>query len=224
MFFISYATLYHRELTADLDFANGLAVTGNDSLSTGHGDSRQFARTQALWDGSGYAVAWSIERSSSDSSGAVFFGRWDRDLGVLQSRILVDSAPRDGALGLTWDGALYHLAYIRQSGADYDVVIRSISPTGTMGTPTVLAADVTNDRWQTPTLETDGRFLFVTYVEADGTGVLDVLDPSDHSSLERLELGSVWAPRVTIAPSGGNGVVLYTTASAGTWIRPFELD
>ena len=224
VFFVSYGTLYHRELTADLSFANGRSVTSNDVLSSGHGDSRQFARTQALWDGSGYAVAWSIERSTSDSSGAVFFGRWDRDLGVLQSRIMVDSAPRDGALGLTWDGAVYHLAYIRQTGADYDVVVRSISPTGTVGTPTVLAADVTNDRWQTPTLETDGRFLFATHIEADGTAVLDVLDPSDHRSVERLELGAVWAPRVTVAPSGGNGVVLYTTATNGTWIRPFELD
>jgi hypothetical protein len=47
-FFVSYAAVYFRELTEDLEFANGGGPTMNSLVAGGYGDTRQSARTRAL--------------------------------------------------------------------------------------------------------------------------------------------------------------------------------
>lgn len=220
VFFVSYSRLYHRELNADLSFANGLPGRGNaDLLASGYGDSRQFARTQGLWDGSRYAVAWAIKRSPSDSNGALFFRRWDRTLTPVGGVVDLGAAQTSQSIGMAFDGAAYHLLYSRPvTGGGNEVVLRAIAGAAP---ERVLATNTGYGRY-TGDLAFDGRYLFATYVDDRDHALLDVLDPGDHSSVVQYDLGVAQMARVTISPTGGEGAVVYTTPE-GTYMLPFSL-
>jgi hypothetical protein len=216
-FFVSYSALYFRELEDDLTFTNGLDGTTHTSLSSGHNDTRQSATTRAIWDGSGYAVAWNIGRATSDATPTVFFGRWGRDLSVLQARIEVDDTRSSSELDLVFDGTQYHLAYIDRNGTHWDVVLRTISSSGTLGTRTVVLSSMDSAN-RSPSLAFDGANLLLAYEEGtSGVSHLEVRRPVDHALLESYDLSGS-QPRVDILPSTAEGVVLYTR-SGSTYVR-----
>jgi hypothetical protein len=218
-FFISYSALFYRELTEDLELANGGGAYDNTSVASGYGDTRQSARTRAIWDGDGHAVAWSLEDASS-SALTLYFGRWDADLGVLQAPITVDPSTSSN-IGLVWDGSVYHLAYVQVRGAERDLVLRAVERDGTLGERTVLVGDIPS--WITePSLGWDGRALLVAWGGgADGyEGVLEVRSAADHSLAETVDLGHAGRPRIAVRPETAEAVVLYERSDRpGTYIR-----
>ena len=223
-FFISYSALYYQEITADLDFAGGGTATSHVLLAGGYGDTRQSARTRAIWDGDAYAVAWSLE-APGEGPLTLYFGRWSRDLAPLLDPTTIDlTASR--LIGLVFDGERYHLAYVRVDGARRDLVLRAIEPDGTLGERTVLAAD-TPSTWTEPSLAFDGRELLVTWAGGAGAdeGVLEARATLDHSLVERVELGRVMSPRVAADAGRGDALLIYTRDDApGTYLRQLHLD
>ncbi len=223
-FFVSYSALYHREITPDLRFADGLGPTAADPLATGYYDTRERARTRAVWDGDGYALAFIIGAPSTATS-TLYFGRWARDAGRLLAPVAVDPAP-PSTIGLVEAGGRYHISHVRQSGPDRDLVLRAVDPGGSLGpaTPLVLRAE---SNLTEPSMAFDGRSLLVAYAAgpAGDEAVLELRSPADHSLLETHDLGHAVQPRVAASPATGEALVTYTrTDRPGTYLRPLFLD
>lgn len=215
-FFISYTSLYFREVSPNMTFTNGDTPTTHTLLSSGHFDSRSATSTATVWDGSGYATAWSIGRSPTDSTHTLFFARWDRSLNVLQARIEVDEAHFSNALGLVWDGTRYHLLYHQRDGANRNLVLRAVESDGSLSARTVVMSGANFST--VPALAIDDRHLLLAF-EPPSTGVIEVevRRVDDHSLVERYEVeGS--APRISVDAQTGDGVLLYLRGG-NTWIR-----
>jgi hypothetical protein len=221
-FFISYSALYFRELNDDLTFTNGLDATTHTTLSMGHYDTRQSATTRAIWDGTGYAVAWQIGRTAADGTPYVYFARWGRDLSVLQARLEVDDTRSSSEIDLVFDGSQYHLAYVDRNGSRYDVVLRTVSSTGTLGARTVVHSSMDSST-RSPSLAFDGANLLLAWEGASsGSSHLEVRDPSDHTILESYDVAGS-QPRVDVNATTGEGVLLHTRGGA-TYVVPFVVN
>lgn len=218
-FFISYNALYHRELTEDLEFADGGTGTTHDLLSSGHYDTRQQANTRAIWDGSNYAVAWQIGRSAASSTPVVFFARWSADLDVVQARMEIDVSRGTSELGLVFDGTRYHLLYVFLEGSTYGVALRSVSSTGVLGARTVIDPDVGSAR--SPSLAFDGRHLLLAYEDGSGTSRFEVRDTS-HTLVDSRAIDGV-RPRVDASAETGEGALIYTRGGV-TYLRALSID
>ncbi len=221
-FFVSYAALYFRELNPDLTFTNGLDGTTHTAISSGHNDTRQSASTRAIWDGTGYAALWSIGRSATDGTQAVFFGRWARDLTVLQPRIELDDSRSSSEIDLVFDGTRYHALYMDLNGTRYDLVLRTISSTGTVGPRTVVRAGL-DSATRSPSLTFDGSRLLLAWEEGStGVSHLEVRSASDHALLEEHDVNGR-QPRVDVNVETGEGVLLYARDGA-TFVRSIAID
>jgi hypothetical protein len=188
----------------------------------GHYDTRQSATTRAIWDGTGYAVAWQIGRTAADGTPYVYFARWGRDLSVLQARLEVDDTRSSSEIDLVFDGSQYHLAYVDRNGSRYDVVLRTVSSTGTLGARTVVHSSMDSST-RSPSLAFDGANLLLAWEGASsGSSHLEVRDPSDHTILESYDVAGS-QPRVDVNATTGEGVLLHTRGGA-TYVVPFVVN
>ncbi len=219
-FFISYHTMYFRELTEALAFADGESPTQHTTMSSGHYDSRASSITNTLWDGTGYATAWIIGRTDDDSTSTLFFGRWDSSLEELQAPIEIDPVRVSHDIGLQWDGTRYHLLYFLQDGSASSLVMRTIEHDGTVSPPTLISDEP--DWREGLSLESDGDHLILAWTpEGSDRTHLEVRSVEDHSLIETHEVDGV-RPRLSINPEIGAGVLLYQYNDQ-TWSRSVEL-
>ena len=115
-----------------------------------------------------------------------------------------------------WDGARYHLAYVAPNGTDSDIVLRTVSTSGALGAPTVVAGGVTYAN-RSPSLAYDGAHLLLAYLDASGSGQLEVRDPSDESMIESDPIAGAKL-RVDANPETGEGALLYVRGGT-TYLR-----
>lgn len=214
-FFISYDKLMFRELNAGLTFTDGLAATTNVALSTGHADSRQAAHTDALWDGSTYAVAWAIGRKSWTTETTAYFGRWNRDHTVASARIELGQTSASDIKVLYAD-AQYHVLFFKRNKRVYDLVLARISASGASLGTTVVASGITTVSTRVFGMAYTGRDLVVAH---DSTGAVSVerRRVADYGLTDTLSFAGS-NPRVSIDAASGTGVLLYSKDSA-TWVR-----
>ncbi|UQA57270.1 carboxypeptidase-like regulatory domain-containing protein [Polyangium aurulentum] len=206
-FFVSYASLMFREITASMAFADGLAKTVNTKLEGPYVDLRQSAWTQAVWDGSGYGVLYQFNDC--------YFARYDANHAQLVAPVVLDACTQNTLLGLIWDGANYHAAYVK-SGMQGGIQLRRISTAGALSAPVKVAGSTH------PSLAYDQRNLLLAY-NVNGKSVLEIRSPVDHSLKQTIDLGPVTDPRVDFNPQTGEAAVIYLTP-AGLFVRSLYLD
>ncbi len=206
VFFTSYATVYFRELNADLAFTNGRPGTEHTTISSGHADSRQSATTRALWDGTNYALAWSIGRSASDNAHFAFFARVSRAGALVGTKLELSDTRTSAEIGLAFDGSRYYVLFVDANTTRDAIALRSITSSGVGGLRTDVSLD-TDARPTDASLAFDGTNLLVAYQQSGRTTV-QVRNPADHALLESHTVDGL-TPRLSFDASSGRGAILY---------------
>lgn len=211
-FFVAYTSVMFREITAGMQFVNGMGPTSNTTLAGPYADLRQSAWTNAKWDGSGYGVLYQFN--------TCYFARYGKSGNTIVSPVSLGPCNTNSLLGLVWDGQTYHAAYSK-SGMPNTIELRNISQTGVAGTPVSINIGTS---YAQPSLAYDQRNLLIAYAPTGKNAVLEIRSSVDYSLKQTIDLGPVTHPRVDFNPKTGEAAVMYVMPGGSTNVRMLYID